>query len=95
MKNSLFQNASNGIALKRRPHDGSVTTPSGPCLPHDEWASLKKDDRVALRRDTGPVTAGSVDIVALDGSVFWVHLDHGCGRVVIHADDDVFVWREG
>jgi hypothetical protein len=36
---------------------------------------------------------GRVDAVSEDASVFWVILDHGMGRFLIHRTDNVAVRR--
>ena len=67
--------------------------PAGEPLPVAEWASLTRYERITLLRGTAPAASGSVDLVAEDGSIFWVHLDNGLGRVAVHAEDDAAVWR--
>ena len=74
------------------PGHNTVLTEGEP-LPADEWASLTSNERIAVRRGEGPAATGTVDIVAADGSIFWVHLDNGRGRVAIHVEDDAAVWR--
>ena len=71
----------------------TTVLPAGEPLPSDEWASLTRNERIAVRRGEDPAATGTVDIVAADGSIFWVHLDHGRGRVAIHVEDDAAVWR--
>ncbi|WP_139346614.1 hypothetical protein [Sinomonas mesophila] len=65
----------------------------GEPLPPAEWASLTRNERITLQRGAARVAGGTVDLVADDGSIFWVHLDNGVGRVAIHVDDDATVWR--
>lgn len=62
-------------------------------VPHHEWGSLERDDRVAVHRSWESRFTGTVDVVAQDGTVFWVWGDEGRGRFAVHADDDVSVWR--
>ena len=71
----------------------TAVEPAGEPLPTDEWASLMRRERVALRRGTAPVATGTVVLVADDGSIFWVLLDNAQGRVAVHVSDDAAVWR--
>ena len=62
-------------------------------VPHHEWVSLEKDDRVTVHRSWESRFTGTVDVVAEDGTVFWVWGDEGRGRFAVHAGDRVSVWR--
>lgn len=68
-----------------------LTPASG--VSNEEWSSFEKDDRVTVKRAWDPLFSGSVDVVAPDGSVFWVWGDEGRGRFAVHSGDDVRVWR--
>lgn len=70
---------------------GPTSAPPG--VPHEEWSSFEKDDRVTVHRGRDPRFNGSVDVVAPGGTVFWVWGDEGRGRFAVHAGDDVRVWR--
>jgi hypothetical protein len=59
-----------------------------------DWVWLNENDRVKVQREYEPVTAGVIDVVAHDASIFWVWLDGGRGRVALHMDDNVSVWFE-
>lgn len=72
----------------------AIDRPASAPLPSEEWASLARNDRITLQRGAGPAATGTIDVVAADGSVFWVHLDHGSGRVAVHVDDDAVMWRD-
>lgn len=62
-------------------------------VPHQEWVSFEKDERVTIHRRWESRFSGEVDVVSEDGSVFWVWGDEGRGRFAVHAGDDVSVWR--
>ena len=61
-------------------------------LPY-EWTELDAGHRVTVHIGEGRILCGSVDVIADDASIFWLWLDNGGGRVAIHEDDDVKVWR--
>ncbi len=62
-------------------------------VPHHEWVSLEKHDRVTVHRGWESRFSGTVDVVAEDGTVFWVWGDEGRGRFAVHAGDHVSVSR--
>jgi hypothetical protein len=57
----------------------------------DDWAQLKQSDRVSIQLENGSLTAGTVDMVTPDGSVFWVWLNNGLGRIALHHGDNIQV----
>ena len=58
------------------------------------WTKLAQQDELELvRRNGKTLTSGHVDMLASDGSVFWLHQDNGKGRAMFMADDDVIVFR--
>lgn len=57
-----------------------------------EWDQLEEGDCVIVQRDGGPLVKGKVDVVTDDGSIFWVLLDGGLGRISIYADEGTRVW---
>jgi hypothetical protein len=58
------------------------------------WTRLaRKDDLELVRRNGRTLTSGRVDVVALDGSVFWLIQSDGKGRAMFLANDDVVVFR--
>lgn len=67
--------------------------PDAPLSPN-EWVLLKPSDRLWVKRENEAGTRGTVDVIALDCSIFWVWLDGGRGRVALHKDDNVSVWFE-
>jgi hypothetical protein len=46
-----------------------------------------------VHRNGKTLTSGRVDMLALDGSVFWLIQDNGKGRAMFLPDDDVMVFR--
>jgi hypothetical protein len=59
-----------------------------------DWAKLaRKDDLELVHRNGKSLTSGQVDMLALDGSVFWLIQDNGKGRAMFLPDDDVMVFR--
>jgi hypothetical protein len=46
-----------------------------------------------VHRNGKTLTSGRVDMLALDGSVFWLIQDNGKGRAMFLPDDDVMVLR--
>ncbi|MEO5321077.1 hypothetical protein PV761_21120 [Arthrobacter sp. CC3] len=58
------------------------------------WTKLaRKDDLELVHRNGKTLTSGRVDMLALDGSVFWLIQDNGKGRALFLPDDDVMVFR--
>ncbi|MET3812400.1 hypothetical protein [Arthrobacter sp. UYEF3] len=80
------------------PIETSVSQPAkaarGGKLAIEDWVLLNPGYRVRVQRENESVTAGFVDVVAPDASVFWVWLDDGRGRVALHEHDNVAVWLE-
>ena len=58
------------------------------------WTKLARKDDLELVHPNGKtLTSGRVDMLALDGSVFWLIQDNGKGRAMFLPDDDVMVFR--
>lgn len=58
-----------------------------PLEPMPNWVKLSRKDEVEIYRDGGLVASGRVDMLALDGSVFWVVQNDGRGRAMfLHSD---------
>lgn len=57
-----------------------------------DWGQLEEGHYVIVQRYSEPPIAGEVDVVADDGSVFWVWLEGGRGRIAIYVDEGVRVW---
>jgi hypothetical protein len=58
------------------------------------WTKLaRKDDLELVHRNGKTLTSGWVDMLALDGSVFWLIQGNGKVRAMFLPDDDVMVFR--
>ena len=65
-----------------------------PFEPVVNWCTVSRSDEVAVCRDRRVVASGRVDMVALDGSVFWIIQEDGKGRGMIHQKDGLTVFRK-
>ncbi|BCW78382.1 hypothetical protein NicSoilC5_04010 [Arthrobacter sp. NicSoilC5] len=55
--------------------------------PVPNWTKLRRGDRVAVSKNGTLLASGIVDMVALDGSVFWLNQDGVAGRsLLLYAD---------
>ncbi|MBT2536077.1 hypothetical protein [Arthrobacter sp. ISL-69] len=55
--------------------------------PMPNWTKLSRKDDVEIYRGGELVASGRVDMLALDGSVFWVVRNDGQGRAMfLHSD---------
>jgi hypothetical protein len=57
------------------------------------WKYLWRNELVELRRGTRVVGTGYVDDSTEDAGIIWINLTHGRGRVLIHHDDGIDIWR--
>lgn len=57
------------------------------------WAELTPGEQITISGTGIGENAGEVDIVAEDGSILWVHLEAGGGRIMIHKSDKHEIWR--
>ncbi|GAA5194481.1 hypothetical protein GCM10023346_22030 [Arthrobacter gyeryongensis] len=57
------------------------------------WKYLWCGEFVELRREGREIDSGWVDDVSPDGTVMWIHLTTGRGRIMIHVNDGLDVWR--
>ncbi|WAH97371.1 hypothetical protein [Arthrobacter sp. MMS18-M83] len=57
------------------------------------WKYLWREEFVELRREGREIDSGWVDDVSPDGTIMWIHLTTGRGRVMIHVNDGLDVWR--
>ncbi|WP_087874179.1 hypothetical protein [Arthrobacter globiformis] len=69
------------------------TAPTHNHRPVLNWCNLLRTEEVMIYRQDRTVTIGRVDMVALDGSVFWIMEDHGNCRTMIHRNDGAEVYR--
>lgn len=58
-----------------------------------QWKYLWPREPVQLRREQRVVGIGLVDELTADGTIVWVHLSNGHGRVLIHVSDGIHIWR--
>ena len=74
----------------------TLTAPSARTHNHRpvlNWCNLLRTEEVLIYRQNQTVTTGRVDMVALDGSVFWIMEDDGNHRTMIHRNDGAEVYR--
>lgn len=58
-----------------------------------QWKYLWPDEPVLLRREGRTVNAGWIDEINDDATFLWVYLHNGMGRVLIHVEDGLEIWR--
>lgn len=64
-----------------------------PALSVDEWSTLKARDQVSITKEPGYPATGHIDAISEDATFFWVTLDYGMGRCLVHSSDKVVVRR--
>lgn len=58
-----------------------------------QWKYLWREEFVELRRGGTVTAAGWVDDLTPDGTIIWICLTGGMGRVMIHCNDGLDIWR--
>jgi hypothetical protein len=58
-----------------------------------QWKYLWRQEFVELRRGARVTATGWVDDLTPDGTIIWICLSGGMGRVMIHRSDGVDIWR--
>lgn len=59
-----------------------------------DWTKLaEENDFHLVHRNGKTLTSGRVDMIALDGSVFWLIQHDGLGRAMFLPNDDVVIFR--
>jgi hypothetical protein len=58
-----------------------------------QWKYLWREEFVELRRDGELTKYGWCDEITADGTTIWIHLSDGKGRVMIHQQDGIDIWR--
>jgi len=58
-----------------------------------QWKYLWREEFVELRRGARVTAAGWVDDLTPDGTIIWICLTGGMGRVMIHRSDGLEIWR--
>lgn len=66
--------------------------PTSPLLIR-QWKYLWYLEFVELRRGSKLVDTGRIDQITEDGNILWIYLSQGKGRIMIHRNDGVDVWR--
>lgn len=81
---------------KETPHGGArfrkPLKRSDPLL-MKQWTHLWRDEFVEISRKGRETSAGWVDDISRDGTTIWINLTAGRGRIMIHVDDEVDIWR--
>ena len=62
-------------------------------LPFRDWVYLNRGDEVLVQRVGHSEYHGLIDDINDDASVFWVWLNDGRGRILVHAGDDSIIKR--
>jgi hypothetical protein len=57
------------------------------------WKYLWPREPVRLRRGQRVMGTGWVDELTADGTIGWIHLSNGHGRVLIQDSDGIHIWR--
>jgi hypothetical protein len=57
------------------------------------WSSLSRADEVEIYKDGEFMAAGRIDMLALDGSVLWLHKVTGNDRSLFLRSDGLRVYR--
>ncbi|WP_252609332.1 hypothetical protein [Pseudarthrobacter raffinosi] len=58
-----------------------------------QWQYLWRQDFVELRHGAKVTEAGWIDDVNAAGSIVWIQLVSGKGRILIHRNDGIDLWR--
>ncbi|MBP1136325.1 hypothetical protein JOE31_002557 [Arthrobacter sp. PvP023] len=74
-----------------RPSPPQAMTP--PLEPAPNWTRLSRNDEIELHKDGKIVASGTVDMMALNGSLLWLLQDGGKGRALFLHDDGFFVLK--
>ncbi|CAH0192430.1 MULTISPECIES: hypothetical protein [unclassified Arthrobacter] len=67
-------------------------TPQKP-EPISNWYKLSRYDYVEIYRQGEIIAQGNIDMLALDGSVLWLHQDEGKGRLMFLQDEGLRVYK--
>jgi hypothetical protein len=72
--------------------DPTRADPDQPLLSR-QWKYLWPQEPVAMRRGPDLIGIGWIDDITLDGTILWVQLNEGRGRMMIHQGDGIDIWR--
>jgi hypothetical protein len=81
---------------KKRSQPAGQAGDAGPLfrrLAFNDWVYLNPGDEVVVQRVGRSPYQGWVDDINDDASVFWVWLNDGRGRILVHAGDDSIIMR--
>lgn len=78
----------NSKPLKGKQYTGLLATEPVP-----NWSKLSRADEVEIHGHGRAVTAGHIDMLALDGSVLWLQQNDGKGRALFLHSDGLRVYR--
>lgn len=58
------------------------------------WTDLNAAEHVQVYRNGRLKASGNVDTVTAGGDIVWLFQDHGLGRILFQANDNVDVFRD-
>jgi hypothetical protein len=61
--------------------------------PLRDWAAIRQTEHIAVQNPDGSTVSGSVDMVGSGGDTAWIWLDHGGGRILLHKDEGVKIYK--
>jgi len=59
----------------------------------EQWIHLNSGDTVIIQRAGEAPNTGQIDEVNEEATMFWVLLDQGRGRILVHAGDESLVYK--
>lgn len=71
---------------------GTVQRRDHPLLVRD-WKHPWREEFIELRRGPKVISTGRVDEFTSEGTIIWIHQSGGNGRVMIHRNDGIDIWR--
>lgn len=72
--------------MRRRSNNMTTRT-----APGARWPALQRDEAICLIDPSGWPLSGRVDAMTEDRSTFWIQLDDGRGRRLVHHQDGYVV----
>jgi hypothetical protein len=61
--------------------------------PVPNWSKLSRADQVEIHRNGKAIASGKIDMLAMDGSMLWIHQDGANGRALFLHGDGLKVYR--
>jgi hypothetical protein len=71
-------------------------TPKPPAArpePVPNWSKLSRADQVEIYRNGEAIASGKIDMLAMDGSMLWIHQDGANGRALFLHGDGLKIYR--